>query len=597
MAGYFSQEFIDRVAQANDIVRVVSRYTHLVKKGPRYLGLCPFHNEKTPSFTVTQDKGLFYCFGCGEGGNLFSFVMKMENLSFAEAVEYLADLAGIPIEYEKNTGNEIKKDYARKKLMMQVNKEAGNFYYLQYRRSAQAKAYINSRRISEQTAKTFALGFAPEDFDALYRYLRYKGFDDDLLLDCGLIVRGKDGKLYDYFRNRLMFPILDTSKTVVGFGGRVFDDGQPKYLNSRETTLFHKQNLLYNLFRARSVKDRALLVVEGYMDVIGLYDNGITEAVACLGTSFSASHAALIQRNAQNGVLLCFDGDEAGIKAALRSGEILSAADVYAKLLLLPDGHDPDSYVREYGKEAFYALCDTAKDYYEFCIDRFAGQTDFSNADALMKFDLKCLQMLKEQVDTLKWQYYLKRIANHSGTHVNVLMDRLKTINTRQFVSKRDEEQTLFPKKKKITREQKALQTVFAKMLADITAYQKILQLGFTDKLLFDEADREVYECIKKNYETKEKFELDQDLCYNNALANKLSALAILSGSVTWEECKDCIKTLKVFYLTEELERVKKQILSETDGQKTHKEEDLFAYFASLKTKLANIETGSDVDG
>lgn len=596
MAGYFSQEFIDRVAQANDIVRIINGYTHLTKKGPRYQGLCPFHNEKTPSFTVTPDKGLFYCFGCEEGGNIFSFIMKKENLSFVEAVEYLANLANIPLEYEKGPVDQSKQTFSQKKLIASINKEAGNFYYLQYQHSDFAKQYVHNRSISEQTAKTFALGYAPKEHDALYRFLKYRGFDDDSMLLSTLISKGKNG-YYDFFRDRLMFPVLDMTKTVVGFGGRVFDSSQPKYLNSRETPLFSKKNLLYNFFRARTVKDKPLLVVEGYMDVIGLYNNGISEAVACLGTAFSESHAALIGRNAPNGVVLCFDGDEAGIKAALRSGEILTNADVYAKLLLLPNKHDPDSFIRAHGKDAFYALYDSARDYFEFRIDRFASLSDFSSVDASAKFDLLCLKMLKEEVDPLRWQYYLKRISNHSATSVKLLSDRLKNVQVQVAYPSAAGKEESEPMDKKPSKAEKALKKILAKMLADIATFQQIEKAGFSEKLIFDEANKSIYDAIKNAYKTGEKVEFSQDLCYNNMLTNKLSELTVLSPLVTMEECMDCIKTLRRMYLQNELERVKKMILSGQKEDETAEQKDLFVYFASLKTKLANIETGSDLNG
>ncbi|MGX8714240.1 MAG: DNA primase, partial [Lachnospiraceae bacterium] len=307
---YYPDELIDQVSSSNNIVDIIGQHVKMKKKGSRYVGLCPFHNEKTPSFTVSGEDQLYYCFGCGAGGNIFTFLMEYENMTFQEAVQYLAERAGITL--PADTGGQDRARDNRKHQMLEANKAAATFYYYQLRRKPgeKAMAYLKGRGLKDETIRNFGLGYAPVSSDTLYRYLKQQGFSDEILSGAGLIKVDNKG-VTDRFWNRVMFPIMDINNKVIGFGGRVMGDGLPKYLNSPETELFDKSRNLYGLGAARRSKKDYFLLCEGYMDVISLHQAGFTNAVASLGTAFTPQHALVIKRYVQQ-VVLTFDSDQAG---------------------------------------------------------------------------------------------------------------------------------------------------------------------------------------------------------------------------------------------------------------------------------------------
>ena len=294
---YYSEEVIEEVRTKNDIVDVISGYVRLQKKGSSYFGLCPFHNEKSPSFSVSREKQMYYCFGCGAGGNVFTFLMDYENFSFVEALKFLADRAGVAlpeIEYSK----EAKARADRKTQLLEINKLAAQYFYVQLKseQGKTAHAYLTGRQLSEETIKACGLGYSSKYSDDLFRYLRKRGYTEDLIRQAGLINTDEKNGVYDKFWNRVMFPIMDVNNRVIGFGGRVMGDAKPKYLNSPETEIFDKSRNLYGLNRARTSRKPYFLVCEGYMDVIALHQAGFTNAVASLGTALTTGHAALIKR-------------------------------------------------------------------------------------------------------------------------------------------------------------------------------------------------------------------------------------------------------------------------------------------------------------
>lgn len=325
---YYSDELIEEVRMKNDIVDVISGYVRLQKKGSSYFGLCPFHNEKSPSFSVSRQKQMYYCFGCGAGGNVFTFLMEYENLTFVEAVQMLADRAGVELpkmEYSK----EAKERADLKSILLEINKAAAQYYYVQLK-SEQGRVgytYLKNRGLSDDTIKAFGLGFSNKSNQDLYQYLKSKGYREEHIRQAGLISTDERNGVYDKFWNRVMFPIMDVNSRVIGFGGRVMGDAKPKYLNSPETPVFDKSRNLYGLNRARSSKKPYFLLCEGYMDVIALHQAGFTNAVASLGTALTPGHATLIKRYVQE-VYLTYDSDEAGTRAALRGVPILRAAGV-----------------------------------------------------------------------------------------------------------------------------------------------------------------------------------------------------------------------------------------------------------------------------
>ena len=330
---YYSEDLVEEIRLKNDIVDVISGYVKLQKKGSSYFGLCPFHNEKSPSFSVSRSKQMYYCFGCGAGGNVFTFIMEYENYTFAEALKFLAERAGVELP-EIEYSNEAKEKANLKATLLEINKLAAKYFYAQLKteKGSVAHKYLTDRGLSEETITAFGLGYSNIYSDDLYKYLKLQGYSDDLLMKAGLISVNEKNGVYDKFWNRVMFPIMDANNRVIGFGGRVMGKGEPKYLNSPETEVFDKSRNLYGLNRARTSRKSYFLLCEGYMDVIALHQAGFTNAVASLGTAFTPGHASLIKRYV-NEVYLTFDSDGAGTKAALRAIPILKEAGITAKII------------------------------------------------------------------------------------------------------------------------------------------------------------------------------------------------------------------------------------------------------------------------
>ena len=351
---YYPEEIIEEILSRNDLVDVVSEYVRLKKQGSSHFGLCPFHNEDTPSFSVSPDKQMYYCFGCQSGGNVFTFIMQMENYSFVDAVKYLAARANIDLP-QAEYSEEVKKELKEREIVLNIHKETAKYFYsnLQSQRGKLADEYLRSRKVKDKIRKLFGIGYANADYADLYKYLLYKGYSEEMMLISGLIIPRKKGKGYiDRFRDRIMFPIFDVHNNIIGFGGRVLDDSLPKYMNSPETILFDKSKNLYGLNYARTAKEENILIVEGYMDVISLYQAGFKNVVASLGTAFNYQHAALLKRYT-NEVVLVYDSDAAGIKAALRAMPILSSVGLKIRVLQIPGEKDPDDFIKEKGAEAF----------------------------------------------------------------------------------------------------------------------------------------------------------------------------------------------------------------------------------------------------
>ena len=346
---YFSDEFIEEVRQKNDIVDVISGYVKLQKKGSSYFGLCPFHNEKSPSFSVSRQKQMFYCFGCSAGGNVITFIMEYENFTFVEAIRFLAERVGMEVpqmEYSK----EEKAKADLKTTLLEINKLAAKYFYAQLKteQASHAHSYLVKRGLTEETITSFGLGYSNKFSNDLYKYLKTKGYSDELLVKAGLITASEKG-VYDKFWNRVMFPIMDVNNRVIGFGGRVMGEGEPKYLNSPETPIFDKSRNLYGLNRARTTRKNYFLICEGYMDVIALHQAGFNNAVASLGTAFTSGHASLIKRYV-NEAYLTFDSDEAGTKAALRAIPILRECGITARVIRMNPYKDPDEFIKNGAK-------------------------------------------------------------------------------------------------------------------------------------------------------------------------------------------------------------------------------------------------------
>ena len=420
-----SEEILEKIKSQNDIVDVISERVRLRKAGRNFTGLCPFHNEKTPSFSVSQEKQIYKCFGCGEAGNVISFVMKEKNLPFIEAVKYLANRANIPLEIGNGEKSKVTK---RKELLYRVNVEAAKFFFSNLMNNQNAKEYFLNRGIKEETIKKFGLGFANDSWNSLMFYLRKKGINDVLLEEAGLISVNKEkGRKYDRFRNRVMFPVFDYQGKVIGFGGRVLDDSKPKYLNSPETLVFQKGTNLYGLNFAlkHNMNERYFVIVEGYMDLISLHQYGITNVVASLGTALTINQARLLKRYADK-VIISYDADMAGQMATLRGLEILRTAGFDVRVLSIPQGKDPDEYVRSNGRDAFLKLVNSAEPLIDYRIKKAEEGINFKNSQSLILYAKRIMEIISD-LDPVEKDVYIKNASENTGIKEQTLYDILKS--------------------------------------------------------------------------------------------------------------------------------------------------------------------------
>ena len=407
----YSDDIIEEVRARNDIVDVISGYVRLTRKGSSYFGLCPFHNEKSPSFSVSGSKQMFYCFGCGEGGNVFSFIMKYENYTFTEAVKMLADRSGIQLP-EATMSPDEKRQQDLKSKLYDINKEAAMFYYRMLKSEHGQRAYDyfkNKRMLSDETMTHFGLGASGTYKDELYRYMKTKGYSDELLRETGLFIYN-EREVRDRFFNRAMFPIMNISNKVIGFGGRVMGEGEPKYLNSPETRIFDKSRNLFGLNLARSSRKKNLIICEGYMDVIAMHQAGFDQAVASLGTALTEGHAALMKRYTQD-VLVCYDSDGAGTKAAIRAIGILRNAGLRTKVINMKPYKDPDEFIKTLGAEAFQEQIDNAMNSFMFELSVLERDYELKDPDGKTAFLNEAAKKLVEFKDEVERNNYIEAVA------------------------------------------------------------------------------------------------------------------------------------------------------------------------------------------
>lgn len=408
---YYSDELIEEIRSKNDIVDVISGYVRLQKKGSSYFGLCPFHNEKSPSFSVSRQKQMYYCFGCGAGGNVFTFLMEYENYSFLEALKFLADRAGVDLP-EMEYSKEAKERADLKAVLLEINKLAAQYFYVQLKnkQGEAAYRYLKNRALDDEIIKAFGLGYSNKYSDDLYRYLKSKGYKDDVISKAGLISFDEKKGVYDKFWNRVMFPIMDVNNRVIGFGGRVMGDAKPKYLNSPETPVFDKSRNLYGLNRARTSRKSYFLLCEGYMDVISLHQAGFQNAVASLGTSLTPGHASLIKRYV-NEVYLTYDSDEAGTKAALRALPILKEVGITARIIRMDPYKDPDEFIKNLGAQAFEERIHKARNGFMFSLEILERQFDMTTPEGKTEFMKEAAKRLTEFEEEIERNNYIEAVA------------------------------------------------------------------------------------------------------------------------------------------------------------------------------------------
>ena len=460
MALIIDDEIIRRVKEESDIVEWIGRYTKLEKKGRNYMGLCPFHTEKTPSFSVQPDKGYYHCFGCGAGGDVIKFLMEKEGLGFIEAVEKLAEDLHIDLKPSfRDTEGEKKRN-----RMVAMNREAALYYMEILSRNPHCLNYLKNRNIARDMILAFGLGFAPAGGDQLLGHMKKKGYDEKELFEANLVSFNEErNHYYDRFRNRLIFPIIDRKSRVVGFGGRVLDDSLPKYLNSSDTLLYKKSRELYGLNRVMKVSDRArILLVEGYMDVISLHAAGIGYAVASLGTSLTREQARVIKRYGKQ-VFICYDGDNAGIKATNRAIDILAAEDIRPRIVVLEGGRDPDEYIRDYGKIAFEGKLNRGLSSVEFQVKNLEKDYHLEDAASLSEFLQGVTAILSKVKSPVERDVFAKKFAEAYGVRPESFEGEMRRGN--------------------LNRPQKAAKTPAADPMESL--WISLLQYGLEDKDFF----------------------------------------------------------------------------------------------------------------
>ena len=405
----YSEEIIEQVRQSNDIVDIISQYVHLTRKGRNYFGLCPFHNEKSPSFSVSPDRQIFHCFGCGVGGNTYTFLMKIEGIGFKEAIEQLAEKANIQLPTIQNTEENAKEELKAK--VYKINQFTAEFYHQNlYKPTAKnAQEYVKKRKLTQNTLETFKIGFSGK-YDELYKSLKTHGFGEKEILESGLVIKNDKGQFIDMYRNRLMIPICDIRGRVIAFGGRVLDDSKPKYINSPENIVYSKGRHLFGLNVAKKDCSKKLLIVEGYMDAISLYQRGITNVVAALGTALTEQQGWLLRKSTEQ-VILGFDADTAGQTAIARSMEILQKMGCDMRVLQIDGAKDPDEFVLKFGEGRFKLAMDNAISLVEFKVKSLSKDINIENASDKIKFLNEIAKILAKVDNTMEREIYIEKIA------------------------------------------------------------------------------------------------------------------------------------------------------------------------------------------
>ncbi|MBQ6820283.1 MAG: DNA primase [Clostridium sp.] len=565
-----SEEILEKIKEENDIVDVISESVRLKKAGRSFSGLCPFHNEKSPSFSVSQEKQIYKCFGCGESGNVITFVMKNRNLNFIDAVKYLAERANIVLESEKKISPVTRK----KELLYKVNVEAGRFFYTNLISNKSALDYFLNRGIRKETIKRFGLGYAKDSWNSLLFYLKNKGFNENLLLEAGLVLPSqKTGNKYDRFRNRVMFPVFDYRGKVIGFGGRVLDDSKPKYLNSPETFVFQKGTNLYGLNFAikGNLKERYFIIVEGYMDLITLHQYGITNVVASLGTALTVNQARLLKRYADK-VIISYDADVAGQTATMRGLEILKEVGFDVRVLTIPQGKDPDEYVRSNGKDAFTKLINEAEGLVEYRIKKAGEDINFKNKNDLIKYGNRVTEILAN-VNPVEKDIYIKMISENTGIKEQSLYDLLankmtKNIENKEFVNNKEENGTRLYKEPIYLKAERSL----LKLCLNEEYYNYIINSISQDELILPE-HKEIFSIIKDakkgNINNIEAF-LESKCTEIKTIEEvvKIKEEHILIGKDVKKLIQDLINQINSYKLNERLQELKqKQKQLESQGK------------------------------
>ncbi|SHF07631.1 DNA primase [Clostridium fallax] len=588
------EEVIERIKDENDIVDVISETVRLKKAGRSYIGLCPFHHEKSPSFSVSQDKQIYKCFGCGEAGNVISFVMKSKNLSFIEATKYLAERANIPLELENGKKDKLKE---KRDLFYKINTEAARFFFSNLYKNKAPKEYFLRRGITEGTIRKFGLGYSINNWHTLLNYLRSKGYKEETIIEAGLAIRSEKGTVYDRFRNRVMFPVFNYKGKVIGFGGRVLDDSKPKYLNSPETLVFQKGTNLYGLNFAikNGLPEKYFIIVEGYMDCISLHQYGISNAVASLGTALTTSQARLLKRYADK-VIISYDADLAGQMATIRGLEILKSAGFDVRVLTVPQGKDPDEFIRSNGKEAFLRLIETSEPLIEYRLRKAKENINFKDNEDIITYGQRVTEVLTN-VNGIEEDVYVKKISEETGIREETLYELISKKMTKNNdyygnMNKKEENGTqLYVEPAYLKAERSLLKLMLNKNI------HKYIMENIEEKDLILTSHKKIYSLIKKFNEEdnlEKKIELNCDDKESLKEWVMIKETNIINHDLEEKEIliKDYIYQIKKYTLEQKKKEIK-QRLKECETKNLFNESlELVKKAKDIDEKLKGLERG-----
>ena len=591
----YSDEILEEVRDSNDIVEVISQYIHLKRSGRNYFGLCPFHNEKSPSFSVSPDKQIFHCFGCGVGGNVISFISKIEGIGFKEAIEVLAEKANIVLPTVDNNVDSKKEELKAK--VYKVNSFTADFYHkrLYDKSSKMAQEYVKERQLNNETIKSFKIGFSG-NFDELYQALKKEGFKDEEILESGLVNKNDNGKYIDRYRNRLMIPILDERNRVIAFGGRVLDDSKPKYINSPENIVYSKGRNLFglNIAKKSDASRKRILVVEGYMDAISLHQRGITEVVASLGTALTTNQGWLLRKNTEQ-VVLGFDSDGAGQTAIIRAMDVMQNMGCDIRILQMTGAKDPDEFVLKYGSIRFQKLLDNAISLIEFKIQVLQKDLNLENASDKIKFLNEIAKILSKIDNTMEREIYIEKISkgyNISKEAIYAEVNKLQ-YSERQSSKLLEKERPVVSRKKAnnvgisedITKREN---TIIWILINSVETFKEIKEKIKVDDFK-DETNKEILKIIYNELE-KEDNNINSILDHieNQEIQNHLTEIMAEDYGIT--DNKKAIEDIVKKYQKERLEQRRDKILNEIEKENDmEKKKNLGKELNDIIMKLVKI--------
>lgn len=583
----YSEELIEEIKNSNDIVDVISQYVNLKRSGRNFFGLCPFHKEKSPSFSVSPDKQIFHCFGCGAGGNVIHFISKIENADFKEAIGILANRAGIELPTLNNY--EDNKTALLKSKVYEINQIAAEFYHqnLYKPTSKIGQEYIKKRKLDNRTLKSFLIGYSG-NFDELYRILKQKGFTEEEILASSLVNKTDDGKYIDRFRKRVMFPIQDTRNKVIAFGGRVTDDSKPKYINSPENIVYSKGRHLFGLNVAKRGELKNIIIVEGYMDAISLYQRGITNVVASLGTALTEAQGRLLRRYSER-VTIGYDSDGAGQAATLRGLEILQNIGCDVRILQISGAKDPDEYVIKYGPERFLKCVEQAISLVEFKVKMLKQSLNLDNINDKIKFLNQVAKILSNVTNSIERELYVEKIANEYNVSKEAIYGEVNKLIYAKNTGEKTLEKPIV--KKEIKKEKQEIDSSTTKrenliiyLLINYPqeSYKKI-------KSVISETDMKLEEnqkILKKMYEEIEKGNINIDILNNFEEQNIIDHITgIMSYDFEISDLNKCIEDVVNTYEKDKLINRRQEILDIIKNGQGFSEEEL----NNLEDELSNI--------